>query len=34
MILHPASRSRRLGFPGLSSGDRTATALGRRLDDD
>jgi len=34
MILHPASRSRRLGIPGLPSGDRTGTALGRRLDDD
>jgi len=34
MILHRASRSRRLGFHGLTSGDRTATALGRRLDDD
>lgn len=34
MILHSTSRSRRLGFPGLPSGDRTATALGRRLDDD
>ena len=34
MILHPASRSRRLGFPGLSSTDRPALALGRRLDDD
>lgn len=34
MILHPASRSRRLGIPGLPSSDRTAAALGRRLDDD
>jgi hypothetical protein len=34
MILHPASRSRRLGFPGMASTDRTAEALGRRLDDD
>jgi len=34
MILHPASRSRRLGIPGLASTDRTAAALGRRLDDD
>ena len=34
MILHPSPRSRRLGLPGLSSGDRLATALGRRLDDD
>ena len=34
MILHPASRSRRMGFPVLASADRTAAALGRRLDDD
>ena len=34
MILHPSSRSRRMGIPGLSSGDRLATGLGRRLDDD
>jgi hypothetical protein len=34
MILHPASRSRRLGFPGLAGSDRAAVALGRRLDDD
>ena len=34
MILHPASRSRRLGFPMLASSDRLATALGGRLDDD
>ena len=34
MILHPASRSRRLGFSGLSSTDRPAAALGQRLDDD
>ena len=34
MILHPASRSRRLGIPGLPHGDRLATDLGRRLDDD
>ena len=33
MILHPASRSRRLGFPGLPHADRLATELGRRLDD-
>ncbi|MGH2380318.1 MAG: nuclease-related domain-containing protein [Candidatus Limnocylindria bacterium] len=33
MILHTASRSRRLGFPGMASTDRTAAALGRRLDD-
>ncbi len=33
MILHPGARSRRLGLPGMSSGDRLATALGRRLDD-
>lgn len=34
MIHHPASRTRRLGLPGLSTGDRVATALARRLDDD
>ena len=34
MILHPTSRSRRLGLPGLSGGDRLGGALGRRLDDD
>ena len=34
MILHPASRSRRLGFPGMPSADRPAEALGRHLDDD
>lgn len=34
MILHPASRSRRLGIPGLSSGERAAAAFGHRLDDD
>ena len=34
MILHPASRARRMGFPGLPSTDRPAAALGRRLDDD
>lgn len=34
MILHPASRSRRLGRFGLPSGDRLAAALGGRLDDD
>lgn len=34
MIVHPASRSRRLGFPMLASTDRLATTLGRRLDDD
>ncbi len=33
MILHPTSRSRRLGIPGLSHGDRLASGLGRRLDD-
>lgn len=33
MILHPASRSRRLGFPGLPHPDRLAGQLGRRLDD-
>jgi hypothetical protein len=33
MILHPASRTRRLGIPGLPHHDRLATALGRRLDD-
>lgn len=34
MILHSSSRSRRMGLPGLTSGDRLAAALGRRLDDD
>lgn len=34
MILHAASRSRRLGLPGLSSNDRAASAFARRLDDD
>jgi hypothetical protein len=34
MILHPAARSRRLGLPGLTGGDRLGGALGRRLDDD
>jgi hypothetical protein len=34
MILHPGSRSRRLGVLGLGSGDRLAAALGRRLDDE
>lgn len=34
MILHPSSRSRRLGRFGLPSGDRLGAALGRRLDDD
>ena len=34
MILHSASRSRRLGLPGLPHGDRLAGALARRLDDD
>jgi hypothetical protein len=34
MILHPGSRSRRLGLIGLGSGDRLATALGQRLEDD
>ena len=33
MIQHPGSRSRRLGLPGMSSGDRLANALGRTLDD-
>jgi hypothetical protein len=33
MILHPASRSHRLGLPGLSGGDRLGSQLGRRLDD-
>ncbi|MGH2444621.1 MAG: nuclease-related domain-containing protein [Candidatus Limnocylindria bacterium] len=33
MILHPASRSRRLGIPGMSHSDRLGSALGRRLDD-
>jgi hypothetical protein len=34
MILHPTSRSRRLGLLAMGSGDRLGTALGRRLDDD
>lgn len=34
MILHTASRSRRMGFPGMGSADRAATTIGRRLDDD
>ncbi len=34
MILHPASRSRRLGLFGLSPADPLVTALARRLDDD
>lgn len=34
MILHPSARSRRMGIPGMSSGDRLAAAMGRRLDDD
>jgi hypothetical protein len=34
MIVHTGSRSRRLGLPGLGSGDRLSSALGRRLDDD
>ena len=33
MIQHPGARSRRLGLPGMSSGDRLANALGRTLDD-
>jgi len=33
MILHPASRSRRLGAFGLAGGDRLGRALARRLDD-
>lgn len=33
MILHPGSRSRRLGLLGMGSGDRLAAAFGRRLDD-
>lgn len=34
MIIHTASRSRRLGLPGMSPQDRAAAAFGRRLDDD
>jgi hypothetical protein len=34
MILHQASRSRRMGLPGMDGSDRTATALGERLDDE
>lgn len=33
MILHPITRGRRLGIPGLHHHDRLAAALGRRLDD-
>jgi hypothetical protein len=33
MILHPPHRSRRLGLPAISTGDRLAAGLGRRLDD-
>ena len=33
MILHPGSRSRRLGLLGMGAGDRLATDFGRRLDD-
>ena len=33
MIHHPGARSRRLGLPGMASGDRLANAFGRRLDD-
>jgi len=33
MILHPVSRSRRFGIPGLTATDPTSTSLGRRLDD-
>lgn len=34
MIVHQVSRTRRLGFAGIGAGDRLATAVGRRLDDD
>jgi Nuclease-related domain len=34
MITHPTSRSRRLGLPLLSPGDRLAAGLGRGLPDD
>ena len=34
MILHSASRSRRLGLPGLPSGDRLGAALARHLGDE
>ncbi len=34
MILHQASRSRRMGFSGLTSNDRIASALVKQLDDD
>jgi hypothetical protein len=34
MILHPASRGRRLGTFGMSGGDRLARSLGQRLDDE
>jgi hypothetical protein len=33
MILHPATRTRRLSIPGLPHHDRLAASLGRRLDD-
>jgi len=33
MILHPTTRARRLGIPGLPHHDRLAATLGRRLDD-
>jgi hypothetical protein len=33
MILHLASRTRRLGIPGLPHHDRLAASLGQRLDD-
>jgi len=34
MIQHSASRSRRLGLPGIAHGDRLGASLGRRLDDE
>jgi hypothetical protein len=34
MILHPASRARRLGPFGILGGDRLARSLGQRLDDE
>ena len=34
MIQHSASRSRRLGLPGVAHGDRLGATLGRRLDDE
>jgi hypothetical protein len=34
MILHPTSRSRRLGIPGLVPADRTGARLSRLLDED